>query len=212
MVKNNLEFFDKEYSLLNQFTVALSVLSLAVYTVALCRYNAGELFAYSFWKSIQIIPFIVLLLCTVTVNYIKKPRLCLSVSQFSNVIMMLFNLIFFGQMTYTNAYYETIRLLFYDSRYIKLSLIITFAFGLFALLAMIHGNQFWCRLYYSLNILFYAVMFMYMFFDDCKVESDIAMSVAYLLYNISNFVFSYNLKTHNNPSKSNTGRVVYAKE
>ncbi len=96
-------------------------------------------------------------------------------------------------MTYTNAYYETIRLLLFDVRYISLSLIIAFAFGVFALSAAVFDDSFWCKLYYAINIIYYAVMFVYMFFDRCTVGSDIAMSLAYLLYYISHLIFSFNL-------------------
>ena len=193
----NLSIINKDYSLQNQFTIALSVIALAVYTVALCRYNSGEFFQYPYWKSIQIIPFIVLVLCSVLSNYVNNPKIFLSVSQFSNVIMMLLNLMFFYQMTYTNAYYETIRLLFRDNRYIKLSLIITFVFGVFALLSAICGNSFWCKLYYSMNTMFYLLMFIYMFFDEYITESDIFMSAAYLLYYNSHLVFTYILDNKN---------------
>lgn len=204
-MNNNLSgfgFFKKEYSVLNQFTVALSVISAALYTVAMCIYYAGEYSSYGFWVGLHMIPFLVLLVCAVAVNYFEKPQFFLFISQLSNVAFALSGLIFFRTLPYTNAYYETVRFLFWDSRYLWLSLFITFIFGLFALTAAAAGNVFWCRLYYSLNVIFYTIMFIYMQFDDCYVESDVMMSAAYLFYFISHFVFSFNLTGVKNEFKT----------
>lgn len=183
----------KEYSILNQFTVALSVISAALYTVAMCIYYAGEYSRYGFWAGLHTIPFLVLLACAVAVNYFNKPQFFLFMSQFSSVVFALSGLLFYRTHPYTNAYYETVRLLFGDSRYLWLSLFITFIFGLFALVAVAAGNAFWCRLYYSLNVIFYVIIFVYMQFDEYHVESDVMMSAAYLFYYISHLVFSFNL-------------------
>lgn len=190
---SNFSLLEKEYSLLNQFSVALSVISAALYTVAMCICYASEYSRYGFWAGLHIIPFLVLLACAVAVNYYKKPQFFLFISQLSNVVFALSGLIFFRTQPYTNAYYETVRLLFWDSRYLWLSLCITFVFSLFALAAVTAGNTFWCRLYYSLNVIFYMIMFVYMQFDERRVESDIMMSASYLLYYISHLVFSFNL-------------------
>lgn len=190
---SNFRLLKKEYSLLNQFSVALSVISAALYTVAMCIFYAGEYSRYGFWAGLHIIPFLVLLACAVAVNYFKKPQFFLFISQLSNAVFALSVLIFFRTQPYTNAYYETVRLLFWDSRYLWLSLCITFVFSLFALAAVTAGNAFWCRLYYSLNVIFYIIMFVYMQFDERRVESDIMMSASYLLYYISHLVLSFNL-------------------